>query len=123
MIEEKTGCSNTRGQADELHYVEVMFARTADEASSCCSLLQDHRIPSRTAGGPEIDDRGVAVLVPDMYQDDALEILAMRAQDDDAQDDEETEEGDDDFEDDDDEDDHDDFEDDDDEDEEYEEDE
>lgn len=84
MVDDKVGMSGSVNDVDGAGLVEVMFARSEDEATVCCSLLEEHDIHatlSRT--GIEDDDRGVAILVPEANQDEALELLALRAQDDD----------------------------------------
>lgn len=102
MVDDKVGTSGAVNDIDGASLVEVMFARTEDEATVCCSLLEEHDIHatlSRT--GIEDDDRGVAILVPEANQDEALELLALRAQDDDGDEDEIEDETDDDDDDDD----------------------
>ena len=39
-------------------YVEVMFAKTVDEAKECCALLTDTLIPSRFEESTASNDRG-----------------------------------------------------------------
>lgn len=104
-------------RAAKAEFVEVMFAKSSAEASSCCSLLESHNIPARIAlEGGDIRDTGVPILVPTDTLDDAAELLAMRAQDDDEEDvdglgdlESEDDEDDDDFDDDDDDEDDDEF--------------
>jgi len=109
MVDQKVGTNEAVDALDETQFVEVMFARNEEEATACCSLLGENQIASRQSRtGIADDDRGVAILVPEANQDEALELLALRAQDDDGDEDEFEEDGDDDFDDDDDDDDYDD---------------
>lgn len=105
MVDQKVGTNEAVDALDETQFVEVMFARNDEEAAACCSLLGENQIAARQSRtGVADDDRGVAILVPETNQDEALELLALRAQDDDG-DEDEFEDGDDEFDDDDDDDD------------------
>ena len=78
---------NAAQRTAEAEYVEAMFAKTPDEASSCCALLENRGIPARVEiDGENARDTGVPVLVPADRLDDAAELLAARAQDDDDED-------------------------------------
>ena len=89
MVDDKVGTSEAVNDLDDVGLVEVMFARTEDEATACCTLLEEHDIHAKLSRtGIEDDDRGVAILVPEANQDEALELLALRAQDDDSDGDE-----------------------------------
>ena len=102
MVDDKLGTGGAVNDVDDAGLVEVMFARTEDEATVCCSLLEEHDIHAKLSRtGIEDDDRGVAILVPEANQDEALELLALRAQDDDGDEDDIEEETDDDDDDDD----------------------
>ncbi len=71
----------------EAEFVEVMFAKSPDEACECCTLLEDRGISARVNfDGGNVRDTGVPVLVPADRLDDAAELLAMRVQDDDEED-------------------------------------
>ncbi len=75
---------NTVQRTAEAEFVEVMFAKSSDEASQCRTLLEDRGISARVRfDGGDVRDTGVPVLVPADCLDDAAELLAMRVQDDD----------------------------------------
>ena len=73
----------------ETAFVEVMFARSTREATTCCDFLKEHQIPARISDCDidEIRDRGLPILVPGHRFVCATEVLAFRAQDDDEDDD------------------------------------
>lgn len=78
---------NAVQRTSEAEFVEVMFAKSSDEASRCCALLEDKGIPARVRfDGGNVRDTGVPVLVPADCLDDAAELLAARVQDDDEED-------------------------------------
>ena len=78
---------NTVQRTAEAEFVEVMFAKSSDEASQCRTLLEDRGIAARVRfDGGNVRDSGVPVLVPADCLDDAAELLAMRVQDDDEED-------------------------------------
>lgn len=115
-MDERVGISESLKHLAEDQYVEVMFARTQEEAQRCRELLEGHAIPARVERpDPAAQVSGVSVLVPSDHLDDASEILALEAQEedeefddgvfDDADDDEYEDDDDDDFDDDDDDDD------------------
>lgn len=82
MIEHGLGSGLRTAGAEP--FVEVMYARSRDEAALCRDLLEDALIPSRVQGDSEnIPDRGLPVLVPPHFLDDAAALLALRDQDDD----------------------------------------
>lgn len=113
MVDEDVGPENTIERTGDESFVEVMFAKSLDEAAGCRTLLLERRIPARVEVDSEIAKRcGIAVLVPADRLIEASELLASRAQDED--------EDFDDFEEDDDDEDLDDFDDEDQEDEEFE---
>lgn len=77
-------------------YVPAVFARSVDEAEYFRELLNDHDIPAiiGTEDKDESTDhaamsRGVPVLVPDAFLDEASEIIADREDLDEFEDDEE----------------------------------
>ena len=77
---------NTVHRTAEAEFVEVMFAKSSDEASQCRTLLEDRGISARVRfDGGDVRDTGVPVLVPADCLDDAAELLAMRVQDDDEE--------------------------------------
>ncbi len=77
---------NTVHRTAEAEFVEVMFAKSSDEASQCRTLLEDRGIAARVRfDGGDVRDTGVPVLVPADCLDDAAELLAMRVQDDDEE--------------------------------------
>ena len=61
-------------------YVEVMFAKTLEEAKACCSLLEEENIPARYEKSADATDDGIAILVPEDHFVDATEILSSRTQ-------------------------------------------
>jgi hypothetical protein len=118
MADEGIGSGNIVHETEDDNFVEVMFAKSMDEAADCRRLLQERSIPARVEVDSEIAKRcGIAVLVPADRLLEASELLASKAQDDDyefeeeeEEEDEEKEVDDDEYEDDDYEDDDDDFE-------------
>jgi len=113
MVDEDVGLNDSLEQLGDGAFVEVMFAKTQDEAVRCRDLLEKHSIPARVEP-PVVDSRiaGVSVLVPGTRLDDASELLALSAADeedepddggfDDSDDDDDYDDDDDDFDDDDD---------------------
>jgi hypothetical protein len=79
MLNDGFGARKVLDRALGADFVEVMFAKSLDEAKECCHLLEDVQIPSRFENGPDAD-RGVAVLVPEDRLVDASELLATRVQ-------------------------------------------
>lgn len=85
-------------------YVPAVFARSVDEAEELRQLLEDHGIEAVLGDEQDVpvpDDpdttvdaiaHGVAVLVPEMYLDEAGEIIADREDADEFEDDDELEE-------------------------------
>ena len=74
--------STSRVQGHEgSSFVEVMFAKSPDEAAGCRDLLEQQNIPARVEGETEVSRRsGIAVLVPSNWLIQASELLANRAQ-------------------------------------------
>jgi hypothetical protein len=78
------GSRNAGDGVDDSGLVEVMFAKSLDEAFGCRSLLQEQDIPALVEDGATASPRcGIAVLVPSDRLVEASEVLATRAQDDD----------------------------------------
>ncbi len=64
-------------RGEECGFVEVLFARSMDEAVHDCTLLEQYSIPARVEVDPTVPSRsGVAVLVPPSRLVDASEILS-----------------------------------------------
>lgn len=79
MMDDGFGARKVLDNAIGADFVEVMFAKSLDEAKTCCHLLEDVHIPSRFENAPDAD-RGIAVLVPEDRLVDASELLAARVQ-------------------------------------------
>lgn len=61
-------------------YVEVMYAKSHEEATGCRDLLEGQAIPARVEESANMPDiSGVAVLVPDDRFIEASELLASQA--------------------------------------------
>lgn len=85
MVDEDIGPENTIERTGDESFVEVMFAKSLDEAAGCRTLLLERRIPARVEVDSEIAKRcGIAVLVPADRLIEASELLASRAQDEDG---------------------------------------
>ena len=96
MLEEGVSSQDTVGAVQSGSFVEVMFARSMDEARECCSLLSAQDIQARIEGVASSSRKGgIAVLVPDDRFIEASEFLAVNLQD--VGDDEEEAEDDDDM--------------------------
>lgn len=66
---------------DEGGFVEVVFAKSADEAIGCRDLLENRNIPARLEDGAKPDRHcGFAVLVPSDRLLEASELLVTRPQ-------------------------------------------
>ncbi|MFQ5422660.1 MAG: hypothetical protein ACE5F9_01635 [Phycisphaerae bacterium] len=90
MADRSIQIERVAAQTSDPGFVEIMFARSPGEASRCCSLLEDHGVPARVeAHHEDAEDTGVPVLVPAECLEQAAELLAMRAQDDEEEGDEE----------------------------------
>jgi hypothetical protein len=104
MVEEGVGSQDTVGASQEIGFVEVMFAKTMDEAKECCSMLNTQDIDARIEGLAQVGRKsGIAVLVPDDRFIEASEFLAVNLQDvsdDDVEEDDDTDDADDDDDDD-----------------------
>lgn len=82
MVEQIIGFGNTLQEVDNTDFVEVVFARTLDEARDYCTLLEEHSISSRIEPGLHSASQcGVAVLIPHDRLIEASEILTIQAQD------------------------------------------
>lgn len=81
MMDETMGTANTVNYAEQTDFVEVMYARSLQEARECISFLLERDVPSRleTERGMQ-PDYGVAVLVPTDRLVEASELLAAMAQ-------------------------------------------
>jgi hypothetical protein len=106
MVDEGLGSGDTLEKTEDNGFVEVMFAKSLNEATGCHSLLQERQIPARVEVDSAVAKRcGIAVLVPADRLIEASELLASRAldqgEDFDEYEDEDDEELDDDFDDDD----------------------
>jgi hypothetical protein len=106
MFDEGVGSQDTIGASQTSGFVEVMFARTVDEAQECCVLLNAQDIDARIEGIQRPGrSGGIAVLVPDDRFIEASEFLAVNLQDvtddeDEVEDEEEMDDADDDDDDD-----------------------
>jgi hypothetical protein len=104
MVDEGLGSGNLLEKTEDATFVEVMFAKSLDEAAVCQSFLQEQQIPARVEIDSAVAKRcGIAILVPSDRLIEASELLASRAQDDENLDDyeDDDDELDDDFDDDD----------------------
>jgi hypothetical protein len=96
MFEEGVSSQDTVGASQTESFVEVMFAKTMDEAKECCTMLNAQDIDARIEGLALAGSKGgIAVLVPDDRFIEASEFLAINLQD--VGDDEEEMEDDDDM--------------------------
>lgn len=67
----------------DVSFVEVIFARSVDEAEDHRTILEERSIPAFVEPAPiEPSQSGVAVLVPSDRLVDASEVLTMNAHDD-----------------------------------------
>ena len=80
MMEEGFGSRKVLDTVGGADYVEVMFAKTLEEAKACCTLLSEENIPARYEKTSEASDGGIAILVPEVQFVDATEILSSRTQ-------------------------------------------
>lgn len=89
---------NMESEEESGQYVPAVFAHSAEEAEYYRDLLSDHDIPALvgTDGDEEAEgrriSRGVPVLVPDAFLDEASEIIADREDLDEFEDDQDDEE-------------------------------
>lgn len=82
MLDEGVGSQDTVGASATDGFVEVMFAKTLDEAKECCVLLNAQEIDARIEGLQRSGHNGgIAVLVPDDRFIEASEYLAVNLQD------------------------------------------
>ena len=82
MFDEGVGSQDTVGASQTEGFVEVMFAKTLDEAKECCVLLNAQEIDARIEGlQRSAHSGGIAVLVPDDRFIEASEYLAVNLQD------------------------------------------
>src|SRR5262245_11396859 len=82
MFEEGVSSQDTVGTSQTESFVEVMFAKTLDEAKECCTLLNAQDIDARIEGLAVAGRKsGIAVLVPDNRFIEASEFLAVNLQD------------------------------------------
>ncbi len=82
MVDEALGSDGRCGEPKDCPFVEVMFAKSSDEAAGCRDLLTKQSIPARLEG--DISSRlrnGFAVLVPPHCLIEASELLVTRIQD------------------------------------------
>ncbi len=88
MMDEGMGSGNVLHWVDGTKYVEVMFAKSVNEARSCIGYLEDRLIPARLENTSELSQNcGVAVLVPAERFVEASEVLASRDEDADTEND------------------------------------
>lgn len=84
MVDEGFGSGSLLQKVEGDSFVEVMFAKSRDEADGCKGLLLERQIPARLEVDPNVAKRcGIAVLVPADRLIEASELLASKAQDDD----------------------------------------
>ncbi len=84
MVDEGIGSGGLLQKVEQVSFVEVMFAKSLDEADGCRSFLLERQIPARLEMDPNVAKRcGIAVLVPADRLIEASELLASKAQDDD----------------------------------------
>lgn len=103
MADQGMGSGNLTYEAEPTAFVEVMFAKSVQEAEDCCVLLEEREIPARFERASGFaSSLGVPVLVPPSLLIEASEVLAFRAEDDDDGGDDFEEDGDEDADDDDD---------------------
>lgn len=104
MVKMTVGSDRTGADECGAFYVEVVFAKTTDEAERYRRLLEQKSIPSMIEPASELPSPcGVAVLVPGDQFIEATEVLTMMSgDDDDFEIDDDEDEADDDFSDDDD---------------------
>ena len=102
MVRLDTGSDSIARPITEADFVEVMFARTSDEASHFRSFLSQKAIPALVERNPELPDQcGVAVLVPsEKLVEASQQITWLMAHDDDDDEDVEFDDDDDDHDDD-----------------------
>jgi len=89
MMEEGFGSRKVLDKVVGAEYVEVMFAKSIEEAKACCTLLEEENIPARYEKSDESADGGIAILVPEANFVDATEILSSRTQEDVTEEDDE----------------------------------
>ncbi|MCG8408240.1 MAG: hypothetical protein MI923_23820 [Phycisphaerales bacterium] len=81
MVEQIISFGNTLQEVDRCDFVEVIFARTRNEAGDYRALLEGHGIASRIETGLHTPSQyGVAVLIPKDRLVEASEILTIQAQ-------------------------------------------
>lgn len=82
MMDEGMNSGNVLHWVDGTKYVEVMFAKSVNEARDCIGFLEDRLIPARLENTRELSQTcGVAVLVPADRFVEASEVLAARDED------------------------------------------
>ena len=80
MMEEGIGARKVLDTVGGADFVEVMFAKSLEEAKACCTLLEEENIPARYEQTSDATDGGIAVSVPEGRFVDATEILSSRTQ-------------------------------------------
>jgi len=99
MADKGVGSHDLVEQIESDGFVEVMFTKSMNDATDCRSLLLARQIPAEVEADPNVSRQcGIAVLVPADRLVEASELLAFRAQDNDAS--EEDDDFDDDYDDD-----------------------
>jgi hypothetical protein len=82
MVEEGLDSGNALDRTENGQFVEVMFAKSTDQASVCCDFLEQQQIPARLEpAAVSARSSGVAVLVPADRLVEASELLASLAHD------------------------------------------
>src|SRR5262245_48704301 len=81
MMEEGIGARKVLDPVAGGDFVEVMFAKTLEEAKACCAVLAEENISARYEKSSDASDGGIAILVPESHFVDATEILSSRTQD------------------------------------------
>lgn len=92
MVQFGVGPEDVPAAVEDGGFVEVLFARTQDEAESNRLYLEEHAIPARVETDPVMPSRsGIALLVPPARLIEASEALVVKAQEDDEFDDDDDE--------------------------------
>lgn len=81
MMEEGIGARKVLDTVAGGDFVEVMFAKSLEEAKACCAVLAEENIAARYEKSSDATDGGIAILVPESHFVDATEILSSRTQD------------------------------------------
>jgi hypothetical protein len=83
VADKPLGTNDPLDESANLRFVEVMFAKSDDEAIGCRDLLAEQDIPARIEDTEHRNCRsGIAVLVPSDRVVEASELLVTRPQDD-----------------------------------------